>query len=101
MTPRLRSLGGAGPGWTRWVQWLLVLVIVTVLMLAVRDRLNRAHVRIAYVLIVQLASANGGRPLGIVLAVASFLAFNLFFLPPYETLIIADPLDWLVLLAFL
>jgi len=101
VTTRFRLLGGPGPGWTRWVLWSLVLVIVTVLMLAVRDRLNRAHVTLAYLLIVQLASANGGRPLGLVLAVASFLAFNLFFLPPYGTLIIADPLDWLVLLAFL
>ena len=81
--------------------WFLVLIIVTALMLTVRDRLNRAHVTIAYLLVVQLASANGGRPLGISLAIASFLAFNLFFLPPYGTLIIADPLDWLVLVAFL
>jgi two-component system sensor histidine kinase KdpD len=27
--------------------------------------------------------------------------FNWFFLPPYHTLVVADPLDWLVLVAFL
>jgi two-component system sensor histidine kinase KdpD len=81
--------------------WLLVLIGVTLLMLSVRDRLNRAHVTIAYLLVVQLASANGGRPLGVFVAVAAFVTFNLFFLPPYGTLTIADPLDWLVLVAFL
>jgi K+-sensing histidine kinase KdpD len=99
--PTSRRAGFTVPGWLRWAIWFFVLIVVTALLLAVRDRLNRAHVTIAYLLIVQLASANGGRPLGITLAVASFLAFNLFFLPPYGTLVIADPLDWLVLLAFL
>ena len=47
------------------------------------------------------AASGGGRSLGLALAGSAFLLFNWFFLPPYNTLVISNPLDWLVLLAFL
>jgi two-component system sensor histidine kinase KdpD len=56
---------------------------------------------LAYLLIVLGGSARNGRWVGLVLAVASFLAFNFFLLPPYYTLAIEDPLDWWVLVSFL
>jgi two-component system sensor histidine kinase KdpD len=31
----------------------------------------------------------------------SFFVFNFFLVPPYHTLVVADPLDWVVLVAFL
>lgn len=70
-------------------------------MVTMRHRLDKAHVALAFLLIVLGGSAAGGRALGISLAIAAFLGFNYFFLPPYNTLVIADPLDWLVLFAFL
>ncbi len=84
-----------------WVAWFGVLAVVTVGMLAIRGRLNQAHVTLAYLLVVQGGSARGGRPLGIALAGAAFLSFDVFFLPPFGTLTIQDPFNWLVLLAFL
>lgn len=101
----MRRAGRAAPrrGVRRreWVAWFAVLAIVTVGMLAIRDRLNEAHITLAYLLIVQGGSARGGRPLGIALAATAFLCFDVFFLPPFGTLTIQDPLNWLVLLAFL
>ncbi|HEY9228734.1 MAG TPA: ATP-binding protein, partial [Gemmatimonadaceae bacterium] len=47
------------------------------------------------------ASAAGGRALGLAVAALGFLCFDLYFLPPYNTLTIRNPFDWLVLLAFL
>jgi len=70
-------------------------------MLAVRDRLDEAHVALVFLLVVLGGSASGGRALGLTLVFAAFLAFNFFFLPPYLTFVIADPLHWLVLVAFL
>jgi K+-sensing histidine kinase KdpD len=93
--------GAARPSWRVWLSWLLVLAAVTALMLAVRARLNAVHVTLAYLLVVQLASTRGGRPLGIALAVLAFLAFNWFFLSPYGTLALENPVDWAVLGAFL
>ncbi|HEX5829980.1 MAG TPA: DUF4118 domain-containing protein, partial [Gemmatimonadaceae bacterium] len=87
--------------WRVWALWLLVLGAVTAALLAGRGRLDKAHVALLFLLVVLGGSAAGGRALGVMLAGAAFLAFNLFFLPPYHTLAIADPLDLVVLLAFL
>lgn len=84
-----------------WVSWFVVLGAVTAGMIAVRSRLNQAHITLAYLLVVQGGSARGGRPLGIALAATAFLCFDLFFLPPFGNLTIQDPLNWLVLAAFL
>jgi len=70
-------------------------------MLSVRGRLEKAHVALIFLLVVLGGSSAGGRVLGMALAFGAFLAFNFFFLPPYLTFAIADPLDWLVLVTFL
>jgi two-component system sensor histidine kinase KdpD len=87
--------------WVLWMAWFAVLIVVAALMLLVRSRLDKAHVALLFLLVVLGGSAAGGRALGISLAVAAFFSFNFFFLRPYFTLVIADPLDWLVLIAFL
>ena len=56
---------------------------------------------LAFLLVVLAGSAREGRLLGLILAVASFLSFNFFLIPPFHTLRVADPLDWGVLGAFL
>jgi len=85
----------------RAIVWTVVFVAVTAMMISIRDRLDRVHVTLAYLLVVQLASAQAGRAVGLTLAILSFLTFNFFFLPPYGTFAVANPLDWLVLVAFL
>jgi K+-sensing histidine kinase KdpD len=84
-----------------WLLWFAVLALVTAVLLSVRRRLNEAHVALAYLLVVQGGSARGGRPLGMALAAAAFVCFDVLFLPPFGRLTIEDPLNWLVLLAFL
>ena len=85
----------------RWVVWLGVLAVITVVMLALRPQLDKAHVALGFLLVVLGGSAAGGRALGVALAVLAFILFNYLFLTPYYTFIIGDPLDWLVLAAFL
>lgn len=89
------------PARRAWLLAALVLAAATVGMLGVRSSLDKAHVTLVYLLIVLGASAVGGRALGITLAALAFLLFDYFFLPPYHTVVVANPLDWLVLLAFL
>lgn len=84
-----------------WVAWLGGLAAVTAAMVQGRAVLHAAHVVLAYLLLVLGASASGGRALGLTLAVLAFGCFNFFFVPPYHTLAVAEPLDWLVLGAFL
>jgi two-component system sensor histidine kinase KdpD len=95
-------------GWRRhvaepsvWVTWLAILAGVTLVLLSIRERLDNIHVALAFLLVVLGGSARGGRALGLTLAVVAFLAFNFVFLPPFYTLQIANPFDWLVLFAFL
>jgi two-component system sensor histidine kinase KdpD len=85
----------------QWLLWLGVLAGVTVLMLAVRAQLEKAHVTLVYLLVVLGGSAMGGRALGLTLAAAAFLLFGFGFVPPYYQFRVADPLDWIVLVAFL
>ncbi|HEU4996360.1 MAG TPA: DUF4118 domain-containing protein [Gemmatimonadaceae bacterium] len=87
--------------WRALLFWLGTLAAVTAVMLAVRGNLDKAHVTLVLLLVVLGASAVGGRTVGVAAAIASFLVFNWFFLPPYYTFVIANPLDWLVLVAFL
>lgn len=84
-----------------WLLWLGTLAATTLLMLLERDRLDKAHVALVYLLVVLGGSALGGRLLGLTLAATAFLLFDVVFLPPYYRLQVAEPLDWLVLIAFL
>jgi two-component system, OmpR family, sensor histidine kinase KdpD len=70
-------------------------------MFAFRSRLDKAHTALVYLLVVLAGSVRGGRQLGLALAGCAFLLFNWFFLPPYGTFTILNPLDWLVLVSFL
>lgn len=98
---RSSSRPRAGRAWVTWFTWLALLAIGTAVMLWARARLGQAHVALTYLLVVLGASARGGRALGLTVAVVAFVLFDVFFLPPFATLVVADPLDWLVLLAFL
>jgi two-component system sensor histidine kinase KdpD len=88
----------AGAGWAGWVAALAAL---TAAMVAVRPHLDKAHVALGYLLLVLAASTRGPRIRGFLLALLAFLCFNFFFLPPYYTFVLANPLDWLVLISFL
>ncbi|MDQ6873146.1 MAG: PAS domain-containing sensor histidine kinase [Gemmatimonadota bacterium] len=84
-----------------WALALASLGAATLALFAVRSQLGEAHVALVFLLVVLGASAAGGRPLGITTAFVAFLAFDWFFLPPYNTLLVRNPFDWLVLFVFL
>ena len=85
----------------RWAAlWIVVLAAATTALVAGRGTLDKAHVTVVYFIIVTGASATGGRTLGFVVSALAFLAFDFFFLPPYNTLAVRDPRDWIVLAGF-
>jgi two-component system sensor histidine kinase KdpD len=94
VAPRARTL-------LVWSASLLLLVAATALLFAFRPQLDKAHFALVYLLVVLAGSAAGGRALGLTLAALAFLLFDFLFLPPYYTLVITNPIDWLVLVAFL
>ena len=82
--------------WLTWFVWLVLLAAVTAALLPLRPSLNEAHIALAYLLLVQFASARHGRALGLALAGLAFLCFDWFFLPPYSTLVVAKPIRALI-----
>lgn len=102
----IASKTGADPGrpvrgLRRAGGWLLVAAGTTAALWALRDSLDKAHVALAFLLVVLAGSARDGRLVGLLLSITCFLTFNFFLLPPLYALKLADPLDWGVLLAFL
>ena len=83
------------------ILWVLLLAAVTAVLVAMRGTLDKVHIALAYLLLVLIGTSRIGRRGGVALAVLCFVSFNFFLLPPYHRLTVADPRDWLVLLAFL
>ncbi len=84
-----------------WAACLVAFAVVTAAMARARPEIREAHVVLAYLLLVLAGSVSGGRPLGFAIAGLGFAAIDYWFQLPYDTLTVAKPLDWLVLLAFL
>ncbi len=85
----------------RWVTAFVVLAALTGAMLLVRSELEKAHVALLFLLVVLVGSSIDGSALGLTLAGLSFILFDWFFVTPYNTLGVTNPLDWLVLVSFL
>jgi K+-sensing histidine kinase KdpD len=91
---RLRTIG-------HWTLWLIVLLVTTVTLVAVRDEIEQSHAALTLLLVVLGGSAGGGRGLGYLLAVLGFVLIDFFFQAPYGSLSVGKTLDWVVLVAFL
>ena len=62
---------------------------------------NATTVGMAYLLYVLIVASAWGFLEALISSIAATLVFNFFFLPPVGTLTIADPQNWIALLAFL
>jgi two-component system, OmpR family, sensor histidine kinase KdpD len=63
--------------------------------------INHTAVSLLFLIAVLFASAYWGLRYAVVLSFVATAAFNFFFLPPLYTFTIADPQNWIALLAFL
>src|SRR5215510_16594436 len=64
-------------------------------------QVNPTTVALTYVVAVLLIATQWGITEATAASVAAMFAFNFFFLPPVGTLTIADPQNWVALVAFL
>jgi two-component system sensor histidine kinase KdpD len=62
---------------------------------------NATTVALSFILAILAVSTLWGMAVSVVMSVAAMLAFNYFFLPPFGSLVIADPQNWVALIAFL
>ena len=77
------------------------MLVSTLVMIRVRDRIDQVHVVLVYLLLILGASTFGGRLLAFPLAGAGFLLIDYYFQQPYGQISSAKPLDWLALTSFL
>lgn len=99
-------MSGPPAAWMRarstiWTISFATLLLAATILFAFRSSLDESHVALVFLLVVLGASASGGRVLGAAIALAAFFIFDWFFLPPFNTLRVRNPLDWVVLIAFL
>src|SRR5882762_9216024 len=62
---------------------------------------NGTTVAMTFLLVVLVVAATSRLLVAVITSIAAMLAFNFFFLPPVGTLTIADPQNWIALIAFL
>jgi len=74
---------------------------VTVVYTRVLHVNNATTVALSFLLVVLLVAATSRLWLAVATSVAAMVCFNFFFLPPVGTLTIADPQNWVALVAFL
>jgi two-component system, OmpR family, sensor histidine kinase KdpD len=80
---------------------VLAIVVSTALFRPGRDTFANGQWALLYLLIVVLVAGASGAGPAIVAAVLAFFAWDFFFLPPYHTLLVREPKDYLSLFAFL
>lgn len=80
---------------------LSLMVACTTILFAFRPHLSIATPALVLVVPAILAVSVGGFSVGVVAAVVGFLAYDWFFLPPYGTLTVSDPQEWVALGVYL
>ncbi len=89
--------------WPRhgYVLAVLAIALSTALFLPGRGDFAKGQWALLYLLLVVLVAGASGAGPAVLAAVLAFFAWDFFFLPPYHTLTVHDPKDWLSLVAFL
>jgi two-component system sensor histidine kinase KdpD len=85
----------------RYALTALVLTPVTAVMIALRSHLGVVNIAMIYLLCVLLTALWAGRGPAVLSAVATFVLFDFFFLPPYHTFTITASDHVLALFVFL
>ncbi|HSF40986.1 MAG TPA: DUF4118 domain-containing protein [Thermoanaerobaculia bacterium] len=87
---------------SRWAAWVAVpLAVAAVTFVGRTAGANAATVGFFYLSTVLALATWGGWAVGAAASVAAMLCFNFFFLPPFGTLTVAQPSNWVALFAFL
>ena len=96
------AIGGFGrlSRWARSVISAAIVLLTTAAFLPFREYLNPTEVALTLLLVVLFASTLFGSTAGLAASAFGILCFNFFFLPPYGTLTISDPENWLAFAAF-
>ena len=85
----------------RLVAALAAVALVTLILSYWLQHSNAATVSTIYLMVVLVVAATSRLRVAVVISLVAMLCLNFFFLPPVGTFTIADPQNWIALLAFL
>src|SRR5574339_870586 len=85
----------------RYLLAFLLIAVITVIFFALQDVLETTLIALLYLIPLGIITAYWGLGPGITSALAVFLTFNYFFIPPYYTFIVHQPVDVVILVVFL
>jgi two-component system, OmpR family, sensor histidine kinase KdpD len=88
-----RDLGAATGG-------LIALAAIVVVLRTAQDRPNPTIAALLFLLVVLATATSAHLRVSLGVSVAAMLTFNFFLLPPFYTLTIADPQNWIALFVF-
>lgn len=91
------------PDWDKsgYLFAIVCVAVATALFVPGREFFAKGQWALLYLLIIVFIASVAGFRASLVASVLAFFTWNFFFLPPYDTLIIHDPKDWISLIAFL
>ncbi|HEY0405873.1 MAG TPA: DUF4118 domain-containing protein [Pyrinomonadaceae bacterium] len=87
--------------WDSYLLAALCVAGVTALLAPFKSQINSTTVALALLLVVLFSATYRGSGPALLASVLAMLCFNFFFLPPFHTLTIEDPQNWVALAAFL
>src|SRR5688572_19899005 len=87
--------------WTGYAMAVAGVAALTVAFKLLNTHINAATVALAFLLVVLFVATWWGARPAVAASVLSVLSFNFFFLPPFGTLTVEAPDNWIALLAFL
>ncbi len=76
------------------------IAVLSAVMVPARQDLSVATCALVLVVPVVIGVAIGGLPAGLVAVVAGFLAYDIFFIPPYNTLSVGRAQNWVALVVY-
>jgi len=85
----------------RYLLAIGLIAVATGILFTMREVLHTSIVALLFLLAVGVSTTLGGLGPGITTALCAFLTFNYFFIQPYYTLAIHQPIDLVILLVFL
>ncbi len=80
---------------------IAAMALTTIVLLPFREYLSSTEVSLTLLLMVLFASTLFGSRAGLAASIAGILCFNFFFLPPFNTLSISGPENWVAFGSFL
>jgi K+-sensing histidine kinase KdpD len=80
---------------------VVAIMLSTILLVSIRESVNSTTVALIQLLVIVLVATFFRRWAALTASILAAISFNYFFLPPYYTLTIAEPQNWVALFVFL